>query len=208
MYAGPAERELESLLHATLRPVILVRSFPRALIQITLQVLSAPEFPLFNPVGTSPFFVLTIANAHIYAPQNLAVLPALLQAALLALISASIPLATTYTSAALSMTKSGDMIGFSGSSSRREKPASFHVFSFTAQGDMLLDESEGEFDMDSWMKLSQVAKEICCGEVVDEYQDMVIDKRGESMQERLRRVVWNMAEADRRWKDALQVKGS
>jgi exosome complex component RRP46 len=42
-HPGPRERHLETLLHSTLRTLILVRSIPRTLVQITLQVRSLPE---------------------------------------------------------------------------------------------------------------------------------------------------------------------
>lgn len=40
---GPKERHLETLIHNTLRSIILTRSIPRTLVQITLQVRSLPE---------------------------------------------------------------------------------------------------------------------------------------------------------------------
>ena len=40
---NPRERHLETLLHTTLRSIILTRSIPRTLVQITLQVRSLPE---------------------------------------------------------------------------------------------------------------------------------------------------------------------
>jgi len=40
---GPKERHLETLLHSTLRSIILTRMIPRTLVQITLQVRSLPE---------------------------------------------------------------------------------------------------------------------------------------------------------------------
>jgi len=42
-HPGPRERHLETLLHSTLRTLILARSIPRTLVQITLQVRSLPE---------------------------------------------------------------------------------------------------------------------------------------------------------------------
>jgi exosome complex component RRP46 len=40
---APRERHLETLIHNTLRSIILVRSIPRTLVQVTLQVRSLPE---------------------------------------------------------------------------------------------------------------------------------------------------------------------
>lgn len=40
---GTKERHLESILHSTLKRIILTHSFPRTLIQLTLQVVQAPQ---------------------------------------------------------------------------------------------------------------------------------------------------------------------
>jgi len=78
---SPRERHLETLVHNTLRSIILTRAIPRTLVQITLQVRSLPEEDSTAGVNTS-----------------LTLLPHLLHTALLALLSASIPLRTILTS--------------------------------------------------------------------------------------------------------------
>jgi exosome complex component RRP46 len=40
---GTAERQLESIIQAALRQLIPIRNFPRALIQVTLQVVETPQ---------------------------------------------------------------------------------------------------------------------------------------------------------------------
>lgn len=40
---GTRERQLESILQSTLRQIVLIQSFPRSLIQVTLQITSTPE---------------------------------------------------------------------------------------------------------------------------------------------------------------------
>ena len=55
----PRERHLETLLHYTLRSIILVRQIPRTLVQLTLQVRSLPEED--TPRG--------INNVRSYHPQ-------------------------------------------------------------------------------------------------------------------------------------------
>lgn len=47
-YIGPRERHLESLLESSLSQIILVKDFPRCLIQIVLQVESAPQNDYVN----------------------------------------------------------------------------------------------------------------------------------------------------------------
>jgi hypothetical protein len=51
-HQGPKERHLETLLHNTLRSIILTRLIPRTLVQITLQVRSLPEEDATSGVNT------------------------------------------------------------------------------------------------------------------------------------------------------------
>jgi exosome complex component RRP46 len=51
-HQGPKERHLETLLHNTLRSIILTRLIPRTLVQITLQVRSLPEEDAASGVNT------------------------------------------------------------------------------------------------------------------------------------------------------------
>ncbi|KAI9705779.1 MAG: exosome non-catalytic core subunit rrp46 [Bogoriella megaspora] len=174
---SPSERHLETLLQSFLRPVILVENFPRTLIQVTLQVLSVPELQ--------------------YSP--LAILPALLQASLLALLSASIPLQTTYTTAAIRLSQAGEVLTIS-KLKTQTTPGSFHVFAFTSQGDLLLTQSEGSFTIDDWHKAYSVAEERCRGKDLDPDSDMVVDEYGISLQDQVRKSVQDGVEISRRWK--------
>ncbi|KAL2072588.1 hypothetical protein VTL71DRAFT_11931 [Oculimacula yallundae] len=150
---GTRERHLESILQSTLRQIILIHNFPRTLIQITLQITSTPE----NDSAGSKL---------IQASSNLPILPTLLQTALLALLSASIPLSMTLTSTFLALT--------SNDSSRRivvnptllesEAASSVHVMAFTSHGDLLVAESEGDFTLKDWEAVHDAAKNICCDE--------------------------------------------
>jgi ribonuclease PH len=42
-FTGPKERHLESLIHSTLRDIVLTHMHPRTLIQLTLQIVNTPE---------------------------------------------------------------------------------------------------------------------------------------------------------------------
>ena len=55
---GTRERHLESIIHATLKRIILTRQLPRTLIQLTLQVVSMPDASTYNrSAGLSPISV-------------------------------------------------------------------------------------------------------------------------------------------------------
>jgi exosome complex component RRP46 len=70
-------------------------------------------------------------------------LPALLQTALLALLSASIPLDTTYTATITKL------------------DTSMHVFAFSAEKQLLVAESEGDFKFEDWDVACAEAEEEC-----------------------------------------------
>jgi exosome complex component RRP46 len=55
-YLGTRERYLESILHSTLTRVILTHQFPRTLIQLTIQILSIPDYASLPPssIKTNP----------------------------------------------------------------------------------------------------------------------------------------------------------
>ncbi|KAI9665071.1 MAG: hypothetical protein M1821_006519 [Bathelium mastoideum] len=146
---------------------------------------------------------LSLINDWLTVPlcaKSLSVLPALLQASLLALLSASIPLVTTYTTTAFGLTPPGDLISTNTLNSQT-KYTSYHVFAFTSQGDLLLAESEGSFDMDTWQRAYAAAEEQCLGKKMDEDDDIVMDQQGDSLQERLKVTLQNQIELDRQWKN-------
>ncbi|KAI1082817.1 hypothetical protein F5B20DRAFT_485865 [Whalleya microplaca] len=148
---GTRERHLESLLQQTLRQIILVNNFPRTLIQVILQVTVIPENEYVNT---------KVAQAS----ANLPILPALLQTAVLSLLSAALPLTATLTSTALAVTQDGGSkkIIVNPSAREIETSQSFHVFSFTSHDDLILAESEGSFNLKEWDDAFAMAYRQCC----------------------------------------------
>ncbi|KAH8815268.1 hypothetical protein F5884DRAFT_665879 [Xylogone sp. PMI_703] len=193
---GTRERHLESLLQSTLRQVILIHNFPRTLIQLTLQITSTPEID-------------NVASKLIQADINLPILPALLQTAILTLLSASMPLATTFTSVLLALNSSGKSATVVQYPSVQDiqNASSIHVFAFTAQGALLLAESEGSFSIDDWNEAYEQGKKLCCGtnEQVgssDEMRDVgEQEEASESMMEFLHTALTVKVDEDLHWKD-------
>ncbi|KAI0019573.1 hypothetical protein F4780DRAFT_442686 [Xylariomycetidae sp. FL0641] len=148
---GTRERHLESLLQSTLRQIVLVNNFPRTLIQVILQVTVSPENEYVNA---------KVSQANL----NLPILPALLQTAILSLLSAALPLTATLTSTSLAVVAGqGDRKIVSNPTAREiEQSRSFHVFAFTSHNELLLVESEGIFTMQEWDELFATAQNQCC----------------------------------------------
>ncbi|CCU76273.1 exosome complex subunit Rrp46 [Blumeria hordei DH14] len=145
------ERYLESILQSSLRQIILVQDFPRSLIQITLQVIDTPENDFSAPRGVRDV-------------SSLALIPALIQTAILSLLSASIPMIMTLTSIHISVQPTGSLTRIlpNPSISQMLEAKSIHVLAFTSQGNLLLAESEGSFMMDEWNEIYNTGKQICC----------------------------------------------
>lgn len=92
-------------------------------------------------------------------------LPALLETAVLSLLSAGLPLTATVTPASFSINASpeaADIIIANPSPRQVETSKSFHVFAFTSHNDLLLAESEGSFTLSEWEELHRQAQAQCC----------------------------------------------
>ncbi|KAL1646262.1 exosome non-catalytic core subunit rrp46 [Didymella pomorum] len=197
-YVAPRERHLETLLYNTLRSIILTRLIPRTLVQITLQVRSLPEEDSSAGVNTS-----------------LTLLPHLLHTAFLSLLSASIPLSTTLTSVLVaypsSTAKSSTpLLTPTANELLRAKPIrSTHVFAFSGDRRLLLNESDGKFSYEEWEEACEMAEEACCKEEdqggVSLGDSMEIDGTVQSqhLEKWLREVVKRKVEYEQRWKSAI-----
>ena len=93
--------------------------------------------------------------------EQFLVLPALLQTALLALLSTSITLSVTFTSTLIAAFSDGRCTP-NPSRSELEEATSMHAMAFSLHGDLLVDESEGTFDMDVWDRVYDCGKGVCC----------------------------------------------
>lgn len=96
--------------------------------------------------------------------QNLPILPALIQTATLALLSAAIPLTVTLTSAVLGFVQEEGATRMILNPSAREieLSQSLHVFAFTSHDDLILNEGEGEFTLKEWNTALDTARQQCC----------------------------------------------
>ncbi|RDL36784.1 uncharacterized protein BP5553_06136 [Venustampulla echinocandica] len=150
---GTRERHLESILQSTLRQIILTHNFPRSLIQVTLQVTSTPEND-------------TAGAKIVQAGSHLAILPTLLQTAVLTLLAASTPLAMIATSVLIAVNSEGESRNLIQNPNPEQVRSanSVHVLGFTSHGELLLSESEGSFTLDEWDEVYETAKALCSGE--------------------------------------------
>ncbi|KAI4863718.1 hypothetical protein F4820DRAFT_361236 [Hypoxylon rubiginosum] len=189
---GTRERHLESLIQSTIRQIILVENFPRTLIQIILQVTATPENEYVNA-------------KVVQANSNLAILPALLQTAVLSLLSAALPLTATLTSTALAIVPDGQSkkITLNPSPREIEVSRSFHVFSFTSHDELILVESEGNFTMKEWDDVFAAAQRQCCPATVADDGDTFMDDgslTGTDLKQFTRSTLEEKIKSDLHWK--------
>jgi exosome complex component RRP46 len=141
--------------------------------------------------------------------QTLNILPHLLHTSLLALLSASIPLATTLTSVVVAIpTNAPPLLAPTANELLRARPVkSVHVFAFAGDRRMLLNESEGQFSLEEWEEAAEAAEEVCCREEEEggvslggEGMDVDGDTKSGNLERWLRGVVGRKVEWEQRWK--------
>ena len=137
--------------------------------QITLQIRSLPEEDGSTGVNTVRPRIHPQTPKKLTTLQTLTILPHLLHTALLSLLSASIPLSTTLTSALIALPASprsaSPLVSPTANQILRAGPMrSVHVFAFSGEGRLLLSESEGEFSYAEWEEACEVAEGACCKE--------------------------------------------
>ncbi|KAG8421505.1 exosome non-catalytic core subunit rrp46 [Metarhizium acridum] len=144
-----AERQLESILQAALRQLIPIRNFPRCMIQVTLQIMEAPENAYQN-------------TKLLQAQSNLAIIPALFHAAILGLLTAAVPLKTIATATTLAIPAGSGALIIDPSPEESAQARSLHALAFTSHDELLLAESSGSFSIEDWDRVLETGQRVCC----------------------------------------------
>lgn len=133
-------------------------------------------------------------------------MPALMQTAVLALLSAAVPMRATATAAAVAILRQDGVTRTVVDPSPRdiETAQSVHVLAFTSQDELLLAESEGDFTVEEWDGVYETAKKLCCrsgpaGEGIEMALDDE-DADGPDLRHFVRSVMESKVAADLHWK--------
>lgn len=129
-------------------------------------------------------------------------IPALLNTSLLALLSAAVPLSMTFAATVLAVTPPGDIIR-DPSAQDASTATSLHALAISSKGHLLLNESQGRFDFDTWEKVHEKAMSICQGaQVKGEDGDIAMaeDVEGQPLQSFIRETVEDHMHRDYAWK--------
>ena len=132
-------------------------------------------------------------------------LPTLLQASILALLSTSIPLSMTLTATLIAVNSNHTLVA-DPSVQQIKLASSIHVLAFSSHGNLLVVESEGSFTIDIWEEVHRKAKLICHGEDEDESasEDVSMDSDDVSkLEDVLKDAVERKSAREQRWKDAM-----
>lgn len=125
----------------------------------------------------------------------------------MALLSASMPLAMTATSAFLALTSDGPARSIIRNPTilQSEDADSVHVLAFTSHGSLLVAESEGSFTLTDWDTVYEAARTICCdgldGDVDHSMQDGELDEERGGMMNFVKSTLQTKVTADLHWKD-------
>ncbi|GES61700.1 exosome complex subunit Rrp46 [Aspergillus terreus] len=180
---GVGERYVEGIIKTMLGRVILGREkgYARRGVVLTLAIVGG------DSVGRGDSY--------------LTLLPALLQTSLLALLSAAVPLSMTFSATVLGVNPSGDLIR-DPSVTEAAVATSLHALAFTSKGHLLLNESQGTFDFDTWERVRQRAAAICHGTMATTDGDvaMVEDVDGQPLEGTVRELVEEKFHQDYAWK--------
>ena len=137
--------------------------------------------------------------------ENLPILPALLQASVLALLSTSIPLSMTLTAALVAV--DARRLKLDPTAEELKVASSIHVFAFSSHGDLLVVESEGEFDIEIWEEAYQKARLACRGEEENdsESEDVSMDSDNDTkLEDVLRNAIRQKVAREQKWKQDLR----
>ncbi len=90
------------------------------------------------------------------------------------------PLAMTVTSTLLALMENGKVFEHP-TIHEIEQATSIHVLAFTSHGELLVNESQGDFNIDDWDIVFEKAQRICCGTGKDDDVDAMLDEGEEGI---------------------------
>ncbi|PLB42613.1 putative exosome complex subunit Rrp46 [Aspergillus candidus] len=181
--AGVGERYVEGIIKTMISRLILGREkgYPRRGVVITLAIVGG--------------------QSARRGDSYLTLLPALLNTSLLALLSASVPMSMTFSATSLAVTSTGDILR-EPTAEVASSAASVHVLAFSSKGHLLLNESQGAFDLDTWDNVRERALAICRGTASygsDGDVTMTVDVDGQPLEGTIREAVEDQVHRDYAW---------
>lgn len=113
--------------------------------------------------------------------QDLPILPALLQATCFALLDAAIPMRCTFSSTVVAISANDELLT-EPNATRTGDTKSLHAFTSDSRGQLILIQSEGDFDLRGWERAEQEAQ-----------------RQNQTKQKDMRRMIQEDLYANKRW---------
>lgn len=162
--------------------MILRSNHPRTLIQIVVQVIQS-------------------AGTEDNAATTLLLLAPALNAAVLALLDAGVPLKTVLAATTVALIKGSGKVMVEPALEDLKSAASKHVLAFTSTGQLGFVESEGDFEYDDFERAVEAGRSVCSARHEGNDNDkMDMDTGEQRIGELIRRVVREKVEKDLRWR--------
>lgn len=179
--SGTREKYLESRLLSALKPIILRSNHPRTLIQIVVQVVQS-------------------AGVEDNAVATLLLLAPALNAAVLALLDAGVPLKSVLAATTVAFLKGSGELMVEPELEDLKNATSKHVLAFTSTGQLGFVESEGEFEYEDFERVVEAGRNICSAKGEGNDDDTKMDTGGQGVGELIRKVVREKVQKDLRWR--------
>jgi exosome complex component RRP46 len=187
------ERHLECLVADTLKSVVLLETYPRMMLQVTLQVMSQGREE--EAVGGGGG-----GQGESYLPA----LAGLVNAAVAACLDAGVEMRCSVVATTVAVMKGKGELKADPSVKDFSRMTSLHVFGFSSVGELVLVESEGSFTFEEWERLEALARTACLGGVGESGDVKMSDgddnEAGKSLLDIVRGSVEARVVADERWR--------
>lgn len=193
--AGVRERHVESIVKRLLQGVVLGEETPRCMLQVTIQVTDVSEDE------SLPGGVKSGGQGESY----LGLLAGAINAAVAGCLDAGVQMRGAAGAAIVAVKRSGELVVWP--DTRQVKQAkSVHMFAYGRQGECLVMESEGHFDIDEWEEAEKVVRRVVVGAASTEDEDISMDQggaeAGNTLLASMRRAVEVRVERDGRWRES------
>lgn len=193
--AGVRERHVESIVKRLLQGIVLGEETPRCMLQVTIQVTDVSEDE------SLPGGVKSGGQGESY----LGLLAGATNAAVAGCLDAGVQMRGAAGAAIVAIKRSGELVVWP--DTRQVKQAkSVHVFAYGRQGECLVMESEGDFDIDEWEEAERVVQRVVVGAASAEDDDISMDQggaeAGHTLLASMRRAVEVRVDRDGRWRES------
>lgn len=190
--AGVKEHHVEHLVTRVLQSIVRGEDTPRTMLQCTLQVTDV-EVDESLPGGV---------KGGGQGESYLELLAGCVNAAVLGCLDAGVQMSGVVGAVLVAVRRDGEVVLWPGLSERK-RCASLHVLGFGREGEMVLCESEGVFDMEVWEQVYTAARKAVVGREPDDGEDVVMDdsqQLGLGLMGNFRRAVEARVVKDSKWR--------